>query len=291
MIRNSKTNNPNKNFYQIVKGIAESVVNKHSDTVRKNADSEKENKEVPEIKKGGNGVKWTDVMMVIISAFLAYYTWQLFNTATDQSKSAQESADAAIKAVKQDSLNVSNADRIAKIKDSVSRIKDSLTIKLANKSLEAQINSLKQAQKDFEIENRPFIVFTNIVVDTTFKNNIINATYRAYNVGKFPAKVSYMVSKINYGVDTSLANRFEIGKWIIRPSKEFLPNNAFLDGTVTLPSTKEEIKYFKNGIIHIFIYFHIRYYSSVLITSYSNYTVWQVTMNNGGIDVSAIENK
>lgn len=163
---------------------------------------------------------------------------------------------------------------------------------LQYKSLNSQIVSLQQTQKDFEIENRPFLVFTDIILDTSFKNSVISITYKLNNNGKFPAKISCMASKINYGIDTTTSNLFINDQtWKVSAGKDYLPNNATLNGTATNTNTPEGERFFKNGAIHIFLYFNVRYYSSVLKTAYSNYTVWQITLVGKNIDVSAIENK
>lgn len=193
MIRNYKTNNSNKNFYQIVKRIAESVIFERSDPMRKDAETEIKNKEDAKKSERSNSVKWTDVAMVIISGFLAYFTFQLFNTASEQSKSAQQAANAAIRAIKQDSANVAYNNNIARVNDILSRKKDSLTINLANRSLQAQINSLKQAQKNFEIQNMPFLEISQVQINAFEIGKQINLIIHIKNLGNYPAKLKRAV--------------------------------------------------------------------------------------------------
>src|SRR5215210_3176585 len=47
---------------------------------------------------------------------------------------------------------------------------------LQEKSVHAQIQAFRAAQKEFEIENRPFIAITNITIDTAFTNNVVTCS-------------------------------------------------------------------------------------------------------------------
>jgi len=289
MSSNNETNNPQNNSNNESDNIPlQSEFDSGSDVTsdqNKGNDKEKHTGKINQWKEYRK--KWIDPL-VIVTIVLALATFWLYKEAVKQGVLTEGALKEAVRSNSISEANLNLAKKQFHSNDSANKI----NLKISNNALQTQINSIKQTQFDFEIENRPFMVFINIHLDTSFKNNVINITYTGYNVGKFPAKVFYMATAINYGIDTSTTKLFKITKWTVRPSKEYLPNNAFLDGNVTLPSNKQDINFFKNGLIHIFLYFDIRYFSSVLKTTYSSYSVWQITLNDfKNIDVSAIENK
>ena len=79
MIHNNKNRYAKGYLNNRIKKSIEAVVNEIRNTVRDEINSHQEKKEIAEKKKGRDGVKWTDIAMVVISGFLAYYTFQLFN--------------------------------------------------------------------------------------------------------------------------------------------------------------------------------------------------------------------
>jgi hypothetical protein len=242
------------------------------------------------------GKKWIDPL-TIVTIVLAIATYLLYRQASEDSKIAQQSAISA----KRSANAAENTFKEQKYVDSIRRRSDSIKNRVdslinANRfnldsiNMSAQINSFKQTQSDFEIENRPFLVSSNIILDTSFTNNIISIKYEIINVGKFPAKVSYMAAKINYGIDTSHLFINE-DKWAVRPSKEYLPNSGKVSGVVTIQSNPDYIRLFRRNNIHIYLYFNLQYHSSVLKTNYHNYIVWRITLTGKNVDASAIENK
>jgi len=65
---------------------------------------------------------------------------------------------------------------------------------LQQKILNSQINSLKETQREFELENRPFVQVSEIKVDTSDYKILIS--FKIINYGKFPADVLYVKSRI-----------------------------------------------------------------------------------------------
>jgi hypothetical protein len=251
--------------------------------IRNEINTKKENEKIPEINKGGNGVKWTDVAMVFISAILAYYTWRLFNVATQQTNIAQQAANAAIASVRQDSINDIVSRERERINDSLNRIKDSLNISLAGKSLRAQIKSFNEAQNEFAIENRPFITITDINIDTSFSNEAMTCSWNFVNTGKFPAKVLKIRSQIGLGTDTTAEN---LHKSYVSSQNV----NQYLAGDIKLPwsmpihtenSSIEIIKNrIKNGRINIYFMGEFEYYSPTLKTYYKNKFVTEISYSD-----------
>ncbi len=60
---------------------------------------------------------------------------------------------------------------------------------MASKSLEAQIHSLEETKKEFEIENRAFADISLIRVDTIQEGKPLQITFIITNMGKSPAEI------------------------------------------------------------------------------------------------------
>lgn len=105
-----------------------------------------------------NGIQ---IVSVAVNAVMLLFTFWLFT----QTKESVEIADNALKDSRyNDSVNRRNdiaKDSLDSIRYEENRIKDKLTIDLANRSLGAQIGSLKQTQRQFEAGNTPYLQVSN----------------------------------------------------------------------------------------------------------------------------------
>lgn len=132
--------------------------------------------------------KWTDPL-VIVTVILAIATFALYWEATRQSGISNKAAQAAITA---DSLT-----QIAITRDSSRYIQSSLTDSarferqygLSYKSLRTQIGTITTTQKDFEIENEPYLQVMQPSIETFIVGQPITLTYFFVNLGKYPAKI------------------------------------------------------------------------------------------------------
>jgi hypothetical protein len=143
------------------------------------------------------------LMAVIISGFLFYYTYQLFNETQKATAASQTSADAATNAVaeqkKMDSFSI-DTQQNSSYQDSVNQDKN---FRISQNALQIQINSLKQAQVDFENENRAVVTISMFYYSQKdIKNNIVNMRFSYFNIGKFPAKNIFLLSSMGIGSDT-----------------------------------------------------------------------------------------
>lgn len=238
---------------------------------------------------------------LIVAALLAICTYKLFTQATADSKTAVASATAAQDAVKEQRYN----DGITRDRDSIKfridtayaskkfredSVVNSKNFGISKNALQAQINSLKQSQKDFETENRPFIIYSDITIDTPIINHDINIHYVTKNVGKFPAKISSAYANINWGIDSS--KKLVQNLWLTKATKLFLSNGDNFPVTINkAPFSDYYIKVFKEGIIHVYLFLRINYYSGVLSKEYSSYNVVEISYSNNKLDYTTIENK
>lgn len=246
------------------------------------------------------GSKWIEPMN-IVSIILAFLTYLLFKQATRDSRTAEISSKAAQEAVYEQRYN----DSLNRISDSIKftndtaygnkkYIEDSINnrknFEISKYVLQAQINSLKQTQKDFETENRPFIVYTNIRLDTPINNHNIHIDYILNNVGKFPAKISSNRGALNWGIDTS--KMLVASSWKEHADKLFLSSGGNMQMWMDHNGFSDyQKKVFKDGITSLFVFLQTTYFSSVLSTEYSSYSVIKISYVNGKLDYSTIENK
>lgn len=225
------------------------------------------------------GKKWIDPL-VIVTVVLTVFTALLFWQASNDSQTAEKSSQAAQDAVKEQryndrvmresySIKFSSDTAYANKKFINDSIINSRNFEVSKNVLQAQINSLKQTQSDFETENRPFIIYSDIKIDTPIINNEIHIEYNTKNVGKFPAKISSAYGHINWGIDTT--KRLTDDLWLKKDTKLFLANGEYFPVNVSKPNFSDyEEKVFKEGVIHVYLFLKIYYYSGVFSTKYSS---------------------
>lgn len=204
----------------------------------------------------------------------------MFFQTKQSTKAAIDSATAAQNTYTQQRFNDSitrRNDSINSIADSVNTRKrselDSISRELQNKSLAAQIQSIEETQKEFRTENRPYVAIVNIHIDTTFTNNIILCTWDFVNLGKSPAKLLTVSSRLAIGVDTT--SRRLIKAFVLTQKL-----NQYLAGSISLPW--HSFAYFEkntgrlvkaligSGKMNVYFIGEYTYYSPSLQTTYSN---------------------
>jgi hypothetical protein len=149
-----------------------------------------------------------------VSLWLAIVTYRLYRIAATQSNSVIKAGDAAqssaITAKKTlDSAIIFNGKSIGeqeKIFIATKKYNDSslyvqqkaidgnaksseLTFQRESKSLDLQDSTLKETQKEFDIENKPFISIANIRIDTNMIGKKFTLTYVFINNGKQPCQI------------------------------------------------------------------------------------------------------
>ncbi|WP_291123010.1 hypothetical protein [Flavobacterium sp. UBA6046] len=189
--------------------------------------------DIPESVVIVNKEKWAiadkiALFSVIVAAILAYFTYRLYSIASEDSKTANISALAADNSAKiaQKTLEATNKYDLASLIKQQKAIDDNrkssqLAFDRANKSLTLQDSSLKETQKEFDIENRPFIQVSDINVDTSSNKYNITVKCNLINTGKQPAqiisaKTAFIYSnEPNFSDFTNLkVNQHETGAYI-----------------------------------------------------------------------------
>jgi len=164
----SQESNNEENKQQNIKKYIYSYVDKREDK---------------EAKIANNLTKWG----IVINFFLFCIT--LF--ALMQTKKSVDISDAGLKEMKRQAA-INEGRNI--VRDST----DSISLKISESSLNAQVSTIKEAQKQFEIENRPYISFVEIKVDTLIgkygKENVF-VKLKMNNYGKNPG----FIKKISTG--------------------------------------------------------------------------------------------
>ena len=178
------------------------------------------------------------------------------------------------------------------VEDAVNRrnqlVLDSESTQAQIKSVNAQTLALKQSQKDFELENRPFIIATKIRADTTFPQNKLTISFDLINEGKFPAKILSTKMRFAIGVDINRIDReTPLHKHF---SNEFIAASAYLFAGMDMNDIEEIYKYeIKNGNEKIFIFIDMSYETFGTLNKYSSNLVYELTYAPN-IQLRAIKN-
>lgn len=233
---------------------------------------------------------------VIVSGFLFYYTYQLFNETKKSTSAAVSSADASMRSAKAAETSIAQQkiiDSSNRVSQKQSSYQDSINnannLNVSINALKIQENSLNQSQKDFEMESRPILVISDLILDTTYANDMVNITFMLVNVGKFPAKDVFLDAKILIGTDTTYP--------LLKSPWAKLSTNDYLASTyrLTLYSKMEitnpvELRILKNKKTNVYFFCEYSYKNSILKKSYSNYIVYQIKLLPQ-LNVAAIVNK
>jgi len=153
----------------------------------------------PERTSSKKGIKTADIISIIsvfVSSVLAWFTFGLYRTAANDSKTAGISASSA----KMSAIIAQNTLDETRKYDSISLIKQQraiddnnttsqLVFDRANKSLTLQDSSLKETQKEFYIENKPFIQLSEISVEDVPGTSSYLIKFNIQNFGKEPAQL------------------------------------------------------------------------------------------------------
>jgi hypothetical protein len=263
---NKKPDNKDKSIpesFSNTEKEGEGIVNKHHKKTNFSEDSKTKSDYIPPItvvsqkEKGWTKEHIITLMGVLISASLFIITLLTFN----QTKR---------------SVNISaTALEDARIKDSISNIRDSLRFErndsntknalfLSNKSLESQINSIKETQQIFEKTNQPFLEMIDPEI-TTFKiNNSIRIKCTIENLSNIPLKI--IKQKNILGVGTYTPNIVSKVKAAI-DSIPYTPLNFYITKEKAYVSnfgskiilTKWDYDHITNGNYFIFTFREITY--------------------------------
>lgn len=216
-------NNKNHSYYQLYKRLKKQLqsqlnINQRRNANRNRVNANEEHGKSTEINKRRDGVKWTDVAMVLISAFLAYYTFALFKDTSKSTEAATESVEVAKLALQsakeKDSIeNIvrNTTDSIDDIQRERNRVRDSISMGLTRQSSEISEQALNETKKSYEFsresavkELRAYQTIVKTNLKNLMKDSIFTLETEIRNVGKTPAYNS--VCEVGYVFNTSENN-------------------------------------------------------------------------------------
>ncbi len=176
---NNKENNPLNTI--MIRKLIKSLNQKFNSVTKK-----KNSKEKNKTGSDKSNIKWTDKGMFWVNIVLTLGTFLLFREATHQSGISQQAANASTIAARE-SINAFNLAKIAADSTDSFNVRN---FKLQSKSINAQIQSLKEAKIELNKENRPLAQITDLIISDTIKvGNPIKLSYRITDFGRFPAKI------------------------------------------------------------------------------------------------------
>ena len=157
-------------------------------------ESNRISREANEIAKKSNWVNFSLLVVTMLLAGAAFYQYSVSKNAAEIAKLTLDSANAFNSrmfkmqqdAKKSATLQAENKEKL-----------DSQTFNLQKQGLDAQIKSLKETQKEFEVENKPLVQVINFQFDTLMHSKKILISFAFRNYGKQPVKC--LTSK--YAVD------------------------------------------------------------------------------------------
>ena len=166
-----------------------------------------------------------------------------------------------------------------------------VTTKSNQRTLDQQIQTLRETKKEFEQENRPFIQLSDIKIDTSSYKALLS--FKIINYGKFPADVLY----VKYRIGTSLSiseNKILYLKWQTYDRKIYVASgvNYLPEFSVMRTLSNYLLRAFKDGEIITYLDVEIKYTtygtkSTFLHTSINKikYGVSDSTIRNEDVEV------
>lgn len=131
-----------------------------------------------------NNANIISIAGVLVNIVLIFFTYKLLKEATQQSNTAKKSAQAAINAVNEakvaNDLAGQNSTEQGKIA--------SKTLALTEKSVNGQLGTLSETQRQFEIANKPFLQLDNFSINR-LDDNRISIDFDMINLGAYPIQV------------------------------------------------------------------------------------------------------
>jgi hypothetical protein len=242
--------------------------------------------------------------MLFVTAFLAYYTYSVFNQTTKQTKAATDAAKAAgvSATVAQQTLNADtlynnktlNAQKIqSDTSDSLnkrSEKRQGLQFGLQQKSLSQQITSLNETQKEFEIENRPLVQILDFRFDSLEANHHMILKYDFINYGKQPVKCLGNIVQVCTETKNKKPNIIS-NNWIVSKMGSYLSGNATSQDSWKSNDTCTQIgvKSFKDGKYGIYLIGTFSFINTVTFTKSEYKYSYRISYINGSFNTEGVQ--
>lgn len=213
--------------------------------------------------KGWSKQEIISVIAIIISASLLVITLVILrNTLHAINISESTLADSRKKDIV-NSMRNKIADSLSNVQYERNRIKDSLSMELARKSLQTQIHSVGESQKQFKVLNRPILQIGDIAIANLKAGEKPVLICQIENVGNFTAKV--LTRKIKIGYVHNITERIKIGKWVSIEIPTYVTKETPFTETFSTNDIlgKEYYEAVINGVLKILVIGEIEYVNEV----------------------------
>lgn len=140
-------------------------------------------------RKNFNVIEWVALAIQVI---LALFTYLLFLETRNANKTSRDALDQTAKAVEESKRANSIAQENFELAQQSSQTNDSLnkeTLSLSKQSLDAQIKAINESQRNFAIENQPYLQISHATLDIIDNMGLSIIKYQIINMGKYPAKI------------------------------------------------------------------------------------------------------
>ncbi len=212
-------------------------------------------------------------------------TYLLFKEAVSQNKTAENNLQLARDQFEQSKRDNEQAKRIQADKDVTDAIEKRKQFVLDSTSTQAQVDALKETQKDFSLENRAFPEIVDISIDTFKIKKEIIFGFEIMDLGKSPAEIKggkYDVLIVGKNVTTDT----------IKPTYQYkIPPVTIAQGAHTVNNVKMpiEIPEIFDALVDktVFLYFvgNFKYYSTINGRFYKKEFAFKVFMDGRNVDV------
>ena len=177
------------------------------------------------------------VCALVVGVVMTIVTYRLFELSQKQAQSVIDGGDAAKRSV-EIAKNTFEADtsfsgktlrnqiesqRKAEIADTVKSRHEASAFNLQKQSVNAQIKTLREQQKEFEIENKPLVQVADVRIDTLAPGKRMSIRFSFINYGKQPVKGlvnKYQISVVNFKDTPNFTDK----------NSAFHTNNSYLSG-------------------------------------------------------------
>ncbi|MES2794803.1 MAG: hypothetical protein V4683_02500 [Bacteroidota bacterium] len=220
-------------------------------------------------------------LALVLAAFVFGFTYLLF----EETKSANKISKDALKLSREqfeqsrikdseNALENTKANSRDSLRYVISLLNDKKRFKLDSISTRTQIESvlhqiktLKETQKEFELESRPYIQIFNANLDTFEIGKRTYISYAVINVGKFPAKIISNQGGLAYSITEDSSTIFkEFDKqYLIQGYEGIAAHNSILNanGVADEVLTEKIYNQVKTGYKAVYMYGKIKYISDL----------------------------
>lgn len=227
------------------------------------------------------------IIGTFINLALAGLTYLLFIKTGEANKTSMQSLEQAQKAVEQAKRANDIADSNFRLSVIAAKSNDEISdanFKLSTQSLNAQIKSFQETQKQFEIENKPNLQIGGINIDSISRLKI---SFNIRNFGKQPAKIFSISSALVYTNNPNLTNaKYEVAKSF----NSFVPQDGYVPFSISAGEkilNEQQIILLKNGNYFVYIIGECKYLNTVNLQKRSYKFNYRISYNPD-IDVKII---